>query len=821
MVGVHYGVGFRAEGPGQEGFAHLFEHLMFEGSESVPRGAFRGRVYEVGGIVNGTTHQDYTDYYQVVPEPFLERALFHEADRMRAPSFTRAALDAQLEEVGAEITRAMAGRPFGGLPWPLLPGVMFTDHANAHDGYGDVARLATVTPDDCAAFFHDHYAPGNAVLTVAGAFDPERALRLVERHFGDIPPRPWKEAAGTGEALPDRDRLACHTEPDVPALAVALGYRLPDPGTDLPGYAAHMVLARLLEESGDGLAGASSFSTGCGFFAPLDARDPDALVLSAALPPDADADRLIDAVRDTCRVWAEQGAPPDTPDAASAAADEYQEHHGSLGEYGRALGRMEILFGRFERVGEVPRLLEAVAPGAVQEAAKALAAVPVSALVIGPGPTRTRPAPPSAAAFPSTGPAAVDVAVTAHGPRPLPRSGPGGDAVAPEHVEARCGGTRVIAFRDDRTRRTRLRARLPLGREGWGWPETAQVAAAELDARLRAEARGRSLRGGSAVTTDGQWLSVTVTASGGVVEWIDALADAVGADGPAAAPRAALVARRPPEQLMEDVQRALWLGGRGEAPPDPVELVRGAVGCPGGVLVVVGDVDPQAVAVHAEHVLSGWGREAPPSGIEPSAHLERVRVPGMDDVLAGLSAPEPRTGPGEAERYLALAVFGAYHDSRLARRLSARGPADSFVASVGRDVLLDRPRVYARTRAVPHHAEALVAEFTAEAERMVDDPPSAAEVDRARTYCSAQLLSALDSPGHLADVLVSFATAGRPADWLWRLPGELRAVTVAGAGAAGAALLRPDAFGGVLLGAVPDPRPLPGAGAVEQGMGAG
>ena len=188
-VSVHYDVGFRSEPEGRTGFAHLFEHLMFQGSESLEKLAHFRHVQGSGGVFNGSTHQDYTDYFQVLPSAALERALFLEADRMRAPKLTEENLRNQVDVVKEEIRLNVLNRPYGGFPWILLPPVLYSTFANAHNGYGDFTDLEQATVDDCAAFFDTFYAPGNAVLTVAGDFDVEHATELVHEHFGDVPAR--------------------------------------------------------------------------------------------------------------------------------------------------------------------------------------------------------------------------------------------------------------------------------------------------------------------------------------------------------------------------------------------------------------------------------------------------------------------------------------------------------------------------------------------------------------------------------------------------------------------------------------------------------
>src|ERR687885_2326747 len=172
-VGVHYDVGFRSEPQGRTGFAHLFEHLMFQGSESLEKLAHFRQVQGSGGVFNGSTHQDYTDYFEVLPAAALERALFLEADRLRAPKLTAENLRNQVDVVKEEIRLNVLNRPYGGFPWILLPPVLYDTFPNAHNGYGDFVDLEEATLEDAQAFFDRYYAPGNAVLTVSGDFAVE------------------------------------------------------------------------------------------------------------------------------------------------------------------------------------------------------------------------------------------------------------------------------------------------------------------------------------------------------------------------------------------------------------------------------------------------------------------------------------------------------------------------------------------------------------------------------------------------------------------------------------------------------------------------
>src|SRR5690606_24896674 len=146
-------------------------------------------VQGAGGTFNGSTHFDYTDYYETLPSGGLERVLFLEADRMRGPTLTEVNLRTQVNVVKEEIRVNVLNRPYGGFPWRVLPGLMFDTYPNAHDGYGSFEDLEAATVADAADFFRTYYAAGNAVLAITGDLDPDRARVLVERHFGDVPAR--------------------------------------------------------------------------------------------------------------------------------------------------------------------------------------------------------------------------------------------------------------------------------------------------------------------------------------------------------------------------------------------------------------------------------------------------------------------------------------------------------------------------------------------------------------------------------------------------------------------------------------------------------
>ena len=178
-VGVYYHIGFRIEPRGRTGFAHLFEHLMFQGSGNLGKMEFIRLVEGNGGVLNGSTRFDFTNYYQIVPAHVLETVLWAEADRMKALAITQANLENQQGVVKNEVRDNVMNQPYGGFPWLTMPQVANTNWYNAHNFYGDLADLDAATLEDAKAFFDTYYAPNNAVLVVAGDFDPAAARAAI------------------------------------------------------------------------------------------------------------------------------------------------------------------------------------------------------------------------------------------------------------------------------------------------------------------------------------------------------------------------------------------------------------------------------------------------------------------------------------------------------------------------------------------------------------------------------------------------------------------------------------------------------------------
>ncbi|WP_426749622.1 M16 family metallopeptidase [Myxococcus sp. Y35] len=249
VVAVYYNIGFRIEPKDRTGFAHLFEHMMFQGSQNLGKMEFVRLIQKNGGILNGSTRFDFTNYFEVVPSNTLETILWAEADRMRGLEVTEENLKNQQGVVMNEVKVNVLNQPYGGFPWLDMPQVANSNWYNAHNFYGDLKDLEAASLEDVRAFFKTYYAPSNAALVVVGDFEPEQVKGWIQKYFGPLPTvaQPSKpdisEPRQTQEKRHDKqDKLAQR-----PALAV--GYHMPDVGT--PEYFAMALVDEVLLHGND------------------------------------------------------------------------------------------------------------------------------------------------------------------------------------------------------------------------------------------------------------------------------------------------------------------------------------------------------------------------------------------------------------------------------------------------------------------------------------------------------------------------------------------------------------------------------------------
>jgi zinc protease len=205
-VNLWYDVGSRNERAGRTGFAHLFEHMMFQGSQNVPDTQHIAHIERVGGSMNGSTWLDRTNYFETVPANRLELALWLESDRMGflLPAMTQAKLDNQRDVVKNERRWRVDNQPYGDWDERIQAMTYPPDHPYHHSVIGSMADLDAATLEDVQEFFRTYYAPNNAVLTICGDYDRSAALELIERYFGGIPRGPEPPAVPGRRELPEK-----------------------------------------------------------------------------------------------------------------------------------------------------------------------------------------------------------------------------------------------------------------------------------------------------------------------------------------------------------------------------------------------------------------------------------------------------------------------------------------------------------------------------------------------------------------------------------------------------------------------------------------
>ncbi len=226
-VAVYYAVGFRVEPKGRTGFAHLFEHMMFQGSANVKKFEHAKYVEANGGNLNGSTRLDHTNYYEDVPADRVELALWLESDRMRSLDVSEENLENQKKVVSEEVRVNVLDQPYQAFEWLDLWMNANQSWPNAHNFYGDLRELEAATIADVRGFFKTYYAPNNAVLVVVGDVDPGEVALWAQKYFGDIPkgatpPRPdvSEPPQAREKRLQQGDALA-----NLPALAI--GWHMP------------------------------------------------------------------------------------------------------------------------------------------------------------------------------------------------------------------------------------------------------------------------------------------------------------------------------------------------------------------------------------------------------------------------------------------------------------------------------------------------------------------------------------------------------------------------------------------------------------------
>ena len=377
-VSVVYHVGMRLEPRDRTGFAHLFEHLMFEGTPNAPEGTFDRVITGGGGRNNGSTRPDFTNYIEMAPVSALEPILWLEADRMKTLDFNPTTLKNQQDVVKEEIRVNVKNQPYGGFMWIDIGQQAFSKWENNHDGYGSFEDLENASLDDVRAFHRDYYGPNNAVLGIAGDVTPEQGFALAEKYFGDIPARPTPEAPDYHEGLNTREKRIQQSDALAQVPAIAAAWKMPDRAS-----ADQAPMAVL----GDVLAGgpASRFYQGIvkgrelalnvdslyGLTSAWEYDGPTLFTVFALYKPTTDADAVLAAMDEEIAKVADQGVGDE--ELARVKTDMLANWYNGLELFiNRAdtLAKLQLLWGDAGVVNEIPKWIEAVDSQDVQRVAR-------------------------------------------------------------------------------------------------------------------------------------------------------------------------------------------------------------------------------------------------------------------------------------------------------------------------------------------------------------------------------------------------------------------------------------------------------------------
>ena len=373
---ISYGIGSRLEPQGRSGFAHLFEHMMFEGTPVAEKGVFDRVTESGGGFNNGQTTNDFTQYFESAPISALEPLLWLEADRMKTLDFSAKNLENQRSVVEEEVRVNVLNQPYGLFYAFELPGKAFDKYPNAHNGYGDFKDLDAATISDVKAFYEKYYVPSNAVLALVGDFSTDEAFAKVEKYFSAVPARPAPDRPDVSEGLLTKERRDQETDNLAKVPALALGYRAPSAETHdaLVGAVVGEILhngqaSRLYQALVKEKQVALSVSGGLNFnnYTPFEYKGPTLLGSFIVYPPGKSEDQVLAAYD---AVIAELAKTPPSREELNRVVNKMRsDWYDQLGipfQRAQTLSHFQLLEGSFERAYALPDELAKVTPEEVR-----------------------------------------------------------------------------------------------------------------------------------------------------------------------------------------------------------------------------------------------------------------------------------------------------------------------------------------------------------------------------------------------------------------------------------------------------------------------
>ena len=375
-VCVSYGIGFRLEPEGRTGFAHLFEHMMFEGTPTAPKGVLERVIEGGGGNNNGDTRYDYTEYIETAPISALDPILWIEADRMKTLDFSPKNLENQRKVVEEEVRVNVMNQPYGLFFAIDLPGKAFDTYPNSHNFYGDFQDLDAAKIADVQTFYEQYYAPNNAVMAIVGDVQSEEIFAKVDKYFGALTSRPTPAKPKVEEAPQKAERKSQQSDKLAKVPAVAIGYRMPErhspdalvgavTGELLHNGQASRLYQALVKEKQVALSADGGVNWPLG--APFEYNGPTLMTSFIVYPPKMTEDQVLAAYDATVKELAVKG--PSQQDLDRVITKMRSDWYGQLEipiDRASALSHAVLFDGSFDRVYQIPEDLAKVTPAQVK-----------------------------------------------------------------------------------------------------------------------------------------------------------------------------------------------------------------------------------------------------------------------------------------------------------------------------------------------------------------------------------------------------------------------------------------------------------------------
>ena len=376
-VSVVYHVGMRLEPKNRTGFAHLFEHLMFQGTPNAPKGVFDKAITAGGGRNNGSTRPDFTNYIETAPVSALDALLWLEADRMKTLDFNDKTLKNQQDVVKEEIRVNVKNKPYGGFMWLDINQQAFKKWENNHDGYGSFEDLEGASLDDVRNFHRDYYGPNNAVLAIAGDLTPQQGFALAQKYFGAIPKRAVPKGGDFSEGLNTEEKRVVQGDALAQVPAIAAGWKVPERGSRdqapmavlgevLAGGDASLLYQGLVK----GREIALNVSPLWGLTGPWEYDGPTLFTIFGLYKPNSSADAMLAAIDEEIAKIVKDGVDEATlKRVKTSMLADWNNQLESFINRADTLAKLQALWGDAKVVNKIPAWIEGVTSADIQRVA--------------------------------------------------------------------------------------------------------------------------------------------------------------------------------------------------------------------------------------------------------------------------------------------------------------------------------------------------------------------------------------------------------------------------------------------------------------------